>query len=265
LFLFRGSRTQDQVASFHYWPARRSARAVRFCREDVGLVGVAVVLAWPPVLAASCCRGRRTVRLSRWLRFEALCAALQRRSRGGQFRSPRLILLTTSGSIGARPSKPLAFTWTGIASASHEVLSPSAPAGRAALSGAAGLRTIPLRLWPVMDGLAGSVIQPSRPACPCGVSHCIHPGHRRTPADRCRSPRVMHRGPLIPRCSATRCSASFTRLRRSLSRPGNAHGVSGPSQLCSRMPGFGMFPSRFPHMPSSGLPPRRLSVEGPAA
>jgi hypothetical protein len=36
----------------------------------------------------------------------------------------------------------------------------------------------------------------------------IHTGHHWTPSCGCGSARVMHRGPLIPRCSATRSSTS---------------------------------------------------------
>jgi len=87
--------------------------------------------------------------------FSSVWRSLQRLIRRRSFqRSPN--------GISANPASPgrvvLVQVGQADSAASLEVLCPSAPAHRAALSGAAGLRTIPLRLlgW-FLSGSTGSV------------------------------------------------------------------------------------------------------------
>jgi hypothetical protein len=69
----------------------------------------------------------------------------------------------------ARLCGSVAYGMTIRSGASHEVLSPSALAGRVALRGAAGLRTIPLRRFMRPPALLRTLGSHARP---CGLSHC---------------------------------------------------------------------------------------------
>jgi len=97
----------------------------------------------------------------------------------------------------------------------------------------------------------------SQPAHAVFRSH-LHAGHRRMPDREVGSPRVMHRGPLIPRCSATRFGYEPYAAPPGRSRPGDAHGVLPFAGLLLHA-GFAGVSAVFPHMPLGGPPPRSFS------
>lgn len=135
---------------------------------------------------------------------------------------------------------------------SHEVLCPSAPAHRAALSGAAGLRTIPLRLlgWflAAPPEVFGHQMEPtSLPMRYFAVSR----SHRSSRDDQMRFVAAGHASRLscFVRDVPLPARRLVSRLRRNhLSRRRSWALV--PSQCYSCSGDFGAFPLLFPHMPS---------------
>lgn len=134
-----------------------------------------------------------------------------------------------------------------VRSASHEVLSLSAPAHRAARSGVATSRTIPLRLLsrPLLQRKCFANAEASQPALAVFRSH---PRPPQWPAGN-----VSRRGSCIApfliamfRYPPPRGSAAPPEPFR----PGDAPGVLFPSQSCSRTVDFRAFPLVFPHVPS---------------
>jgi len=195
--------------------------------------------------------------------FSSVWRSLQRRIRRRQFqRSPN--------GISANPASPgrvvlvheslLRSHGQADSAASHEVSCPSAPAHRAALSGAAGLRTIPLRLlgW-FLSGSTGSVSATDgtdqlalavfrsfiriRSSLDEGMRCLLAAGH----ASRLSC--------LIPRCSATRKMRGRSRLRRNPSVPATLVGF-GPFAVLFLHRRFRSVSARLSPHAVNELPPR---------
>jgi len=194
--------------------------------------------------------------------FSSIWRSLQRLIRRRQFqRSPN--------GISANPASPgrvvLVQVGQADSAASLEVLCPSAPAHRAALSGAAGLRTIPLRLLGWFLAAPPEVFrQQVEPTSLPMRYFAVSRSHRSSRDDQMRFVAAGHASRLscFVRDVPLPARRLVSRLRRDLSVPATLVGF-GPFAVLFLQRRFRSVSARLSPRAVNELPPR-LFFEGPA-
>lgn len=188
--------------------------------------------------------------------FSSVWRSLQRRIRRRQFqRSPN--------GFTAFPASPGRVVLVQVGQAdsadSHEVLCPSAPAHRAALSGAAGLRTIPLRLLGWFLAAPPEVFRQQMEPTSLPLRYFADSRSHRSSRDdqmRCSWPRVMHRAfHVIYRDVPLPARHQVSRLRRNASVSATLLGF-GPFAVLFLQRRFRSVSARLSPHAVNELPPR---------